>query len=115
MLADVYLNWLNWFNFLILKGSLLVILIDCMVSHGGGHGSAPPSHEFFRTPPLSKLMSPHGATLHLKMKPPPLKSKTPFQDMIIRKKLLETVINTCVSLIKQHWKKMAEIGAFKIL
>ena len=22
---------------------------------------------------------------------------------------LETVINTCVSLIKQHWKKMAEI------
>ena len=22
---------------------------------------------------------------------------------------LETVINTCISIIKQHWKKMAEI------
>ena len=31
--------------------------------------------------------------------------------MIPRKKKLETVINTCVSLIKQDWKKMA----FKIL
>ena len=32
--------------------------------------------------------------------------------MIPRKnnpKKSETVINTCVSLIKQHWKKMAEI------
>ena len=26
---DVYLNWLNWFHSLILKGSMLVILIDC--------------------------------------------------------------------------------------
>ena len=25
------LNWLNWFHFLILKGGLLVILIDCMI------------------------------------------------------------------------------------
>ena len=86
-----------------------------MVSHGGGHGGAPPSHEFFLTPSPIKADVPHGAPLHLKMKPPPLKSKTPFQDMITRKKLLETVINTCVSLIKQHWQKMAEIGAFKIL
>ena len=32
--------------------------------------------------------------------------------MILRKKKpekLETVINTCVSIIKQHWKKMVEI------
>ena len=27
----MYLNWLNWFQFLILKGVLLVILIDCMI------------------------------------------------------------------------------------
>ena len=25
------LNWLDWFNFLILEGGLLVILIDCMI------------------------------------------------------------------------------------
>ena len=30
-LVDVHLNWLNWFHFLILKGGLLVILIDCMI------------------------------------------------------------------------------------
>ena len=30
-LVDVPLNWLNWFHFLILKGGLLVILIDCMI------------------------------------------------------------------------------------
>ena len=28
---DVHLNWLNWFDFLILEGGLLVILIDCMI------------------------------------------------------------------------------------
>ena len=42
---------------------------------------------------------------------PPLKSKFPFQQMIPRNKPTksETIVNTCVSLIKQHWKKMAEI------
>ena len=30
-LVDLHLNWLNWFNYLILKGGLLVILIDCMI------------------------------------------------------------------------------------
>ena len=30
-LLDVYLNWLNWFHFLILEGDLLVILIDCVI------------------------------------------------------------------------------------
>ena len=31
ILLDVYLNWFNWFHFLILKRGLLVILIDCMI------------------------------------------------------------------------------------
>ena len=30
-LVDVHLNWLNWFHFLILKGGLLVILIDYII------------------------------------------------------------------------------------
>ena len=30
-LADVHLNWLRWFHFLILKGGVLFILIDCMI------------------------------------------------------------------------------------
>ena len=30
-LVDVYLNSLNWFNFLILEGDVLIILVDCMV------------------------------------------------------------------------------------
>ena len=43
---------------------------------------------------------------------PSLKNKTPFLEMISRKKKqikLETAINTCVSLKKQQWEKMAEI------
>ena len=30
-LVDIHLNWLNWFHHLILKVSLLIILIDCMI------------------------------------------------------------------------------------
>ena len=30
-LVNVHLNWLNWFQFLILEGGLIVILIDCMI------------------------------------------------------------------------------------
>ena len=30
-LVDIHLNWLKWFHFFILKGGLLVILIDCMI------------------------------------------------------------------------------------
>ena len=66
-----------------------------------------------------KLRPPHEAPLPLKNEDPPsekqtlppLKSEAPFLEMIPRKnpKKLETVINTCVSIIKQHWKKMAEI------
>ena len=42
---------------------------------------------------------------------PPLKSKPPSRKWFLEKnpEKLETVTNTCVSLIKQHWKKMAEI------
>ena len=31
-LVDVHQNWLNWYHFLILTGSPLLILIDCMIS-----------------------------------------------------------------------------------
>ena len=30
-MVDVHLNWLNWFNTLILEGGLLVIPIDFMI------------------------------------------------------------------------------------
>ena len=30
-LVDAHLNWVSWFRFLILQGSLLVILINCMI------------------------------------------------------------------------------------
>ena len=30
-LVDVHLNWPNWFNFLILEGGLLNILMDCII------------------------------------------------------------------------------------
>ena len=30
-LVDVHLNWLNWFHFLVLRGGLLAIPIDCML------------------------------------------------------------------------------------
>ena len=74
----------------------------------GRHGGHPPHPmTFFENPP-SKLLPLMGHLPHLKVKPPPLKSKAPFQEMIPRKKPknLETVINTCVSIIKQQ---MAEI------
>ena len=30
-LVDFYLNWLNWFHFIILEGDPLIILIDCII------------------------------------------------------------------------------------
>ena len=41
----------------------------------------------------------------------PLKSEAPSKKWFLEKntKKLESVINTCVSIIKQHWKKMAKI------
>ena len=65
----------------------------------------PPSISYF----FKKL--PPGATPPLKNEAPPLKGEAPFQVMIPRKnpEKLESVINTCISIIKQHWEKMAEI------
>ena len=50
-----------------------------------------------------KANAPHGAA-SLKSEAPSLKSKPPFQEIIPRKnpKKVETVINICVPLIKQH-------------
>ena len=80
----------------------------------GEHGDAPPiPWFFFETSPTNKIDAPNGTLSRLKNgTPPTLKSKAPFQEMILRRKQkkLETVIDTCVSLIKQHWKKMAEIA-----
>ena len=71
---------------------------------------------FFKLLPI-KTDATHETFPYLKMKPthlktnPPLKSEAPFKEMIPRKnpEKSETVINTWVSGIKQHWKKMAEI------
>ena len=74
-----------------------------------GWGEHPP-HLLIFFNPLTKADDPHGVPPHLKMKPP-WKSKAPFHEIIPRKKpkKWKTVINTCVSLIKQQWNKVAEI------
>ena len=68
---------------------------------------------FFLNSP-AKTDALHEATL-------PLRNKAPQLKLVVQEKkpkIMETVINTCVSLIKQHWKKIAVIsslGAFTIL
>ena len=59
-------------------------------------------------PPNLKIKS----FLNWKPNPSPLKSKPGFQEMIPRRKTQksDTVINTGVSLKKQHWKKVTEIS-----
>ena len=57
-------------------------------------GMPPPSYDFFETP-KSKPM-PH-------MGVPPLTNKATLKK---KSKKSETAINTCVSLMKQHWKKI---------
>ena len=74
---------------------------------GGGRGY-PPSHDFFETPPPphQNWCPSHGApTPHWKVKP--LSRKRYLEK---RPKKLETVIDTCVSFIKRHWKKLANIS-----
>ena len=65
----------------------------------GEHGDAPPiPWFFFETSPTIKIDAPNGTLSRLKNgAPPTLKSKAPFQEMILRRKQkkLETVINTC--------------------
>ena len=91
----------------------LAINILAGISIMGWH----PSIVIFLTPHhLNQYLSmgyPHlnMKTLNLRTTPPPLKSEGPFQKMIPRKNEIpvKQMINTCVSVIKQHWKKMAEI------
>ena len=69
---------------------------------------------FFELPPLPKPMP-------CMRQPSPLKNKAHQLKLVVQEKtpkIMETVINTCVSLIKQHWKKIAVISslaAFTIL
>ena len=76
------------------------------VYHSGPRGGGHPM--IFLTHP-SKLTSPMGSPKNNC----PLKSKAPFQEMILEKKApkhqkLSSILVT-VSLIKQHWKKMTDI------
>ena len=90
---------------------------------GGGHGGRPPyPTNFFENTPI-KIDAPHGVLLSLENEalpceketpqpsPLPLKSEAPFQIWFLEKILKKSkiVINTCLSVIKQHWRKMAEI------
>ena len=64
----------------------------------GGMGGRP-QHPmiFFENPSIKiKIDAPKGCPL-------------PTYKWRKKRERLETAINTCVSLIKQHWKKMAEI------
>ena len=75
----------------------------------------PPFYNFFIVNPSTKPPPP----LHLTMKPPstrktnpPFEKRSSLQGNNSQKKnpeKLESAINTCVSIIKQHWKKMAEV------
>ena len=83
---------------------------------GGGGGGAPfPScNSFWNHPPPHQNRCPplKNETIPVcKKTTVPLKSKVSFQKMIPKKppQKSETLINTCVSIIKQHWKKMVEI------
>ena len=60
-------------------------------------------HDFFKLPP------PINADAPMRCSPP--KNEAPFMKIIPRKKpkKSETVINTCVSLIKRYQQKMGEI------
>ena len=71
------------------------------VSHNALHGALPPPPT-----PAHKNKAPNWKTT-----PPQWKVKPPYRKWFLEKKpkKSETVINTCVSIIKQHWKKMAEI------
>ena len=80
------------------------------VGWGGAWGVSPQSYDFFRKPLPSKSIPPScppplkNEDPSTEKLPPPLKSEAHFQEMIPKKtpEKLETVINTCVSIIKQH-------------
>ena len=74
-------------------------------------GGTLPSPTIFLKTALSKLMTPSlkNEAPHLKNNPL-LKNEAPFQKMIPRKNPKNwKLISTYVSIINQHWKKMAEI------
>ena len=83
----------------------------------GGKGVGPHFHPaiFFETtpPPHQNRCPPlKNEAIHIcKTTTVPLKSEVSFQKMIPKKtsEKSETLINTCVSIIKQHWKKIVEI------
>ena len=67
-------------------------------------GRSPPIPWFFSKSLPKKLIPSMGRPSPTLNEAPPLKNKAHFQKMIPGKKTQksETVINTCVSLIKQH-------------
>ena len=96
-------------------------LIGIKVSHRGGGrvwGLSLMLQFFFENSPYIKTDAPHGAPRPLKNEVPPIwkqiahwKVKPPSRKWFLEKNLekSKSVINNCVSIIKQHWKKMAEI------
>ena len=85
---------------------------DYRVSHSDGGGGHPPVLWFFSNPssmghpPLKNEALPNWKTTpsHWKVKPA---SRKWLPERNLEK--LKRVIDTCVSIIKEHWKKMAEI------
>ena len=67
----------------------------------------------FLKPPI-ETDGPHGVpafknvVLNWKTTLPPLKSKASIQEIIPGKNHEKLETNTCVSIIKQHWRKIAE-------
>ena len=83
-------------------------------------GRCPPIRWFFLKPPPPrpiKINVPHGTpplkneAPHLRKKPSYRKVKPHSRKWVLKKipEKPETVINTWVSIIKQHWKNMVEI------
>ena len=87
-----------------------------MGDHGGRECPLHPKI-FFETSPI-KTNALHGAPPHLKIKAPNLRNNLPYWKVKSTSRIWflekyfeksETVIDTCVSIIKQYWKKTAEI------
>ena len=78
---------------------------------------APPILQFFQSPHQSECPPPIKHLLFKNESLPsekqilPLKNESPSRKWFLEKNLekSETDIKTCVSIIKQHWKKMVEI------
>ena len=79
----------------------------------GGHWGCPPFLQFFSTLPIKSGASmAMGHPSPLENEASPIGKWSPLQGNDSWKRIpkkLETFINTWASIIKQHWKKMAEI------